>query len=640
MNLSSGEEFLSLSENRGPVRRFSPIASVLTGLGTVLLLLGTVYTSGMADGDLFWQMAYGRQLLESGSLIPDHTTMTWSGSSNDVIYCAWTAEIFFELLYRQAGLTGVYVFRYVLLTLVVLALWKFGSRMACPGPPRALGVTLFLGGSSAGAYLKPELFSVFFFSVCVLVLYLFKADPGGVWPRRGIALSPLLIALWANTHGGFLFASLLYGGFLVGESLNFAFKRSGHLKGKDWKLVALSMLGIGVAVFLTPYGYRYPLQLVQDRLMSDNNTAMMSYVSAWEPSLSAQFEHLMTRETFASLVALCLLTQLLARRLDFTFWIHNIVFGAFFLLYVRVTYLWPVLAVVSMIYLLRERDWSSRSSVPLGVACLVLPLFLAGRMAYLFVFTPVADSHWGMGPGYNNPVLAAELIKRLPPDIKVANDYACGGYLVWALYPGRQTMIDPRGFPFRAWFDSYLEFAHGERTLDFLTINDCKVVVTKSNMKVLRGHLEESKEWRCVLLEPAALTYLHTSVKEPVVSAVLQDQAYSKLRNWRTNKLILPAAVNMGRMDWAEKFLEQAESLAIGQEEVRHQRDFYEASLAFGEKRYDDAMKHYQALYDNRQMTTNTRLELLYKWKSEQSRKQGDEQTAKEYEAKLAELKR
>lgn len=595
--------------------RAALIAAICT-----LVLLGTVYTSGMADGDLFWQMSYGRYMLDHHTLVPDHTQFSWSKAGNDVIYCAWTAEILFDRLYQLNGLPTIYLFRYLVLLAMAAAIWRSGLFHQAPPALLALGVTLCLVGASSGAYLKPELFSVVFFALAVLSLYRFKADPKN---SKLLLFFPLLILVWVNTHGGFVFAGLLYALFLLGEGLNRLFKRPSALTGK----LFLAMLGVGLAVFCTPYGYRYPVQLVQDRLMSDNNDAMMRYVSAWSPSWDPQFAHLATRELFVILTTLCLFTLVSTRRLDFTFLFHNIAFAALFLAHARVTYLWPLVAVASCYYLLDGRPWGKKTSV----LSLILCLLLSARMAYLYVETPVHDSHWGMGPGYNNPVVAAELIAELPEGTKVANDYAVGGYLMWYFYPQRRVMIDPRGFPYREWFETYLRFGHGDQNLKFLEDNRCQVVVTKTSMKVLINALKDSPDWRPALLEPGAVVFLHSSLKDPALLGVLQHRAYRRMKNARTNRLVLPAAINFNRFDWARGFLKELESQGRWEAHLVPQRHLLEAVVAVEEKRYDDAIVEYEWLKEHKQLVSNDRLRDLYRWKI----KTGDEAARQEFEARL-----
>ena len=36
-----------------------------------------------ADGDLWWQMVYGKYLIENGTLIPDHSIFSWTPAAND-----------------------------------------------------------------------------------------------------------------------------------------------------------------------------------------------------------------------------------------------------------------------------------------------------------------------------------------------------------------------------------------------------------------------------------------------------------------------------------------------------------------------------------------------------------------------------
>ena len=65
------------------------------------------------DGDLWFQMAYARQMLENRTLILDHTAFSWSPTDGSLIYCAWLMQFLLYGLYSLGGLPLFFVFRYV-----------------------------------------------------------------------------------------------------------------------------------------------------------------------------------------------------------------------------------------------------------------------------------------------------------------------------------------------------------------------------------------------------------------------------------------------------------------------------------------------------------------------------------------------
>ena len=126
----------------------------------VLLTLAIRYAEPVRDGDLWWQMAYGRHLIENRTLIPDHTAFTWTPTESPTIYCAWLSEILLYLLYRVGDLPLLFAFRYLCLLIFVLAVWLQARRLGVASHPLTwliclLGVLM----SQSAAFIKPEIFS-------------------------------------------------------------------------------------------------------------------------------------------------------------------------------------------------------------------------------------------------------------------------------------------------------------------------------------------------------------------------------------------------------------------------------------------------------------------------------------------------
>ena len=185
----------------------------------VLLTLAIRYAEPVRDGDLWWQMAYGRYLIEHRTLVVDHTGFTWTPAENPTIYCAWFAEIFLYLLYAAGDLPVLFAFRYACLLLFVLAVWCQARRLGVARHPLTwliclLGVLM----SQNAAYIKPEIFSYVYMTLTVLTWLRIKSE--GEKARRTCYLFPVLMLLWVNSHGGFIFGAVFLLIMGLGEGLN------------------------------------------------------------------------------------------------------------------------------------------------------------------------------------------------------------------------------------------------------------------------------------------------------------------------------------------------------------------------------------------------------------------------------------
>jgi hypothetical protein len=100
------------TERAFPLREW-PFMWAAAGAVILTTLVAILCAKPVIDSDLWYHMAYGRQILETGSLRLDHTAFSWTPSDNAVIYCAWIAQLLFLTLHDLAGLTGLFVLRYV-----------------------------------------------------------------------------------------------------------------------------------------------------------------------------------------------------------------------------------------------------------------------------------------------------------------------------------------------------------------------------------------------------------------------------------------------------------------------------------------------------------------------------------------------
>jgi hypothetical protein len=66
----------------------------------LVVVIGLRFAEPLQDGDLFWHMAYARQMLAHGTLRLDHAAFSWMPAQTDMIYCAWLAELILYALWE------------------------------------------------------------------------------------------------------------------------------------------------------------------------------------------------------------------------------------------------------------------------------------------------------------------------------------------------------------------------------------------------------------------------------------------------------------------------------------------------------------------------------------------------------------
>ena len=465
----------------------------------LLAVMGVLLAEPILDGDLFWHMAYARQMLDRHTLVLDHTTFSWTPTSNSMIYCSWAGELFFYGLWNLAGLAGLFAFRYLCVAAVLALAWSYARRLGlASGPSTWLLLVILLVGTVGGTIIKPEIFSLLFFNLLVWLFFRFRLDGQVRW----LYMVPLCVLVWVNTHGALIIAAPFLMAAAIGEVLERRFSR--HMAAA-WALC-------GVALFANPYGWRYPWQLIADNVFGRTprpDTWNDAYLSIFSPGTGGHFVELLMWMT-----AILVLLAVQKRRLDWTIVLSNVVYVPLFMIYQRTTFFWPVVFCYSSLYLARM---PSRVAIPwqryAKPAALALFLFLGGRSILDAWRNPGYGSWLGFGISYINPVPEAEFLASSHLGGRLYNLFDGGGYLLWRLYPQYRVMTDSRSFPYLSWFADQYNFSMGDSFDDFLRRYPADVAnIELTHVFTCRNFLK-SADWRLVFYGPTSAVFVRRSLQ-------------------------------------------------------------------------------------------------------------------------------
>jgi hypothetical protein len=250
-----------------------PLAA-LVALGFFALLLPTA-PSLLLDPDMLWHLRTGQEILGSGHF-PQSDSYSWTMNGQNWIAKEWLSQVFFALCYKLAGWTGV-----ALLALVA-ACAAYGLVFAAleprAGPLFALAAIALV--ALAGNYhllARPHVLA--WPVAAAFAIALLDAAEAGRAPRWSLAL---LLVLWANLHGSFLFAFVLLP-FFAWESIARA--------KKDRRRLALRWIGFAglclLAPSVHPYGWRV-FAAARDVLALG---PALSLIVEWRPQNFSSFGH-------------------------------------------------------------------------------------------------------------------------------------------------------------------------------------------------------------------------------------------------------------------------------------------------------------------------------------------------------------
>ena len=456
------------------------------GVGVYALVL-MVGPALLQDSDTYWQIAVGRWILDHHAL-PRVDIYSFTKAGEPWVSSSWLAQVLYATSYNLAGWTGPVV----LAAGCIAAAFALLTHILGRRVPAAFAVAVAIAALvlSKGHFLaRPH----------VLVLPIMLAWAYGLMSasERGQAPSPwllLLIALWANLHGGFVFGLVLSGAFALDALWN-ADRAARKSLALRWTAFGIGAL---LACCATPYGWgsilaaRKILDLGQLlHLIYEWMPADFSKFGAFEMAILMLIGGALYSGVRLTPPRIALVLGLLHMALAH---VRNVEIFALLLPIV-------VLAPVASRFALRPA-WSARAGAPAPVMAAML-LLLGGWTWLLAANTPIAV------PESQAPAAAVEALRAYHPK-RVLNDLPFGGYLIWRQIP---VFVDGRaelyGEAFDIAFYRAMQLKDVNELLDILKKWDIDAVLLTPNTPAV-GLLDHVGGWRRAYADGNAVLHLRT----------------------------------------------------------------------------------------------------------------------------------
>lgn len=501
---------------------------IIYALGAIILLtLAIRYAEPVRDGDFFWHVKYGEQLMENRTLVPDHSLYSWTPTDNRAIKCNWLSDIFLYLMNRTGGLPLLFAFRYFCMLAVVTIIWFYIRRMEqSKNIFSLLVISIVLLASFVGAYLKPEIISMVFMAISAFLYFSVKSGLGEKWGSKPFLLYPLLFLLWVNIHEVFIFGLSTLMLITAGEIINSRFCKKRSLDKEALKNLIYGAVLSGMATFITPYGYNIHLKYI-NKLLSAKEELGFKIVTAYNTLFQTG---LCVRYDFINYWGIMIITFLFLfaftvwkrKEWDWAILLPSVFLAFLFARYVRATYYWPSFWGMSVIYMQKNSGlcWSDIIPKPKTVlkpvfqfTIIILVLYFNLNAIYRARYFPVIHRWMGFGISYQNPVQASAFLKKYRPGKLLYNSYDTGGYLIYDLYPLYKVFMDPRYFPYKDWFEEYWNFNAGQTALDDFVKKypfDVALLDYTTSGKCIIKFLESSR-WRPVFYGQTAIVFVKRS---------------------------------------------------------------------------------------------------------------------------------
>ena len=409
------------------------------------------------DSDTWWHLRAGQWIVETRA-VPRVDPFSYTRLGESWQYPGWLVQLPLFLIYDLFGPGGLNVWTAAMVTLTFGLIWQTLS-----GGVFLRAFVTILAVTASGVYwaARPYMVTFLLSAAYLLILENWRTGAHSHCDYRDIAkrlwLLPVLMIIWANSHGGFAVGFILWGVYFAGELFNFAMKKW-FPDGEQNSVTkagrrALALGGVGlflcVAVCINPHGpvmLLYPFKTV-------GIEALQSLIVEWQ---SPDFHQ---------------------RNVQPFLWLLLLTFGAFGLSRKRNT-LVELLLISGFAYL------SFKAGRNIALFALVAPMVFT---RHLSAFLQEAGQRLGIGaagqtsastsPGQSRlnwillgvliiavgfkltlviprevnqehfnetlPVEAVKIMRAAQPEGQIFNSYNWGAYLMWVL-PEYLVFVDGR----------------------------------------------------------------------------------------------------------------------------------------------------------------------------------------------------
>ncbi len=404
-------------------------------------------TVPLVDGDVWWHLRAGEEVLRSGT-VP--ATDTWSIAGQGMPWTSqdWLSNTLMAAVVRLGGDWGPTLLSLLFALAVTGTFGLFWAAVARRRGDAAWlwGILLFTAGlivAGPVVGVRVQTVDLVLAAFTVLVLWSYLVAPR---PLTLVAL-PIIAVIWVNSHAGFLMLFLLGGAVAVGEAVDRAMARALRtpvLAWADTARLAIALAVCAMVLVVNPNGvaiYAYPFE-------TSSIGAHRDFIFEWSrPDLTSFLGQVLFAFTLAVVIPTLWLSRREIRTAD-ALWLIGLT--AMSLVAIRFAlFIGPIGAAIAAVHAPSHPAGGLPQRMTRAPAASRLQFLNAGLVALVmlagatFALTRAAPSVQATAIAEAMPVEAALWLENHDEPRRIFNVYAWGGYLGREL-PDSLVYIDGR----------------------------------------------------------------------------------------------------------------------------------------------------------------------------------------------------
>jgi len=465
-------------------RKFFSMPVVLAAL--LVCLTFCLCSLRFSDPDTWWHLKLGQEIWQTHS-IPraDHWSFTVYG--HPWTPHEWLSQLSMYATYRLFGYAGLQLWLCLLASAIVAASYTLSYRYCGDAAIAALGGFLTFFFATVGFSLRPQLIGYLFLTIeLLLLLRAFRGKPHVLW------WVPLLFLVWVNCHASYPLGLGIFGVAVACGSWS-------HTEGQPRRRHLVTTFALCCLVLLcNPLGWRmlfYPF----DTFLNQHDN--LAFVPEWFPPNVHDPRGLGLVLVLGAIGVAGLMRRARASAFELLVFVP-VTFLA--VQHSRMLFAFGIVAGPLVSRMVAEHRGARRRRPDHWPTNAFILLLAAALCIAKFPGTAQIQANIES----SNPVKAVQFIRLARLPAPMLNDYAWGGYLIWAL-PEYKTFIDGRAdiFDWAGVLKRYRGWAalteDPTRLLDDYRIGFCLLPVRGRQAVVMR-HLAE---WEQVYADESAAVF-------------------------------------------------------------------------------------------------------------------------------------
>ncbi len=414
------------------------------------------YVLPITDPDFPWHLKTGQYIVEHNEIPYEDPFLSTSEHFSTmrekfIVSQYWLAQVVFAKIYKWTDVRGLVLFEAFIYGAIFLVLWSILSRKGLLSAYIIVAMMAIIMKYFAG--FRPQFFTFLFIPLLVMLLdgYLENRKAN----KKYLIFLPLLMLVWSNMHGGFIYGVVLIVLFVMGSSIQALRSRDGNDQKNFLLFCFVCFISILVS-YINPNGYQALIVAIQPDYALISGRLVREYT----PLVDEFYNDLAYREIFLfwiilAYVLIVMSIALIRREVRARDLLLTVVSLYIATTAIRFMPLFMLTALpLTQKYRNEMRLANGKAKITIKVLAVLIVILLFSHLVRQIPFHRL-QSNFSLRQAVWYPARGVQFLKQNKIEGIIYNSHHHGGYLVYKLFPEYKVFSDSRSLYPQVMKDEY-----------------------------------------------------------------------------------------------------------------------------------------------------------------------------------------